>query len=79
MFESETKMRIVRESVKESHMMVRYAKKHRFSAESLSFQDPLEELTETLLTSQITTAASTFNIKKQVSNHFAPSQSKNQD
>ena len=51
MFESETKMRIVRESVKESHMMVRYAKKHRFSAESLSFQDPLEELTETLLTS----------------------------
>jgi hypothetical protein len=71
-YQSETKMKVVRESVKESHTVVRYAKKHRFSAESLSFQEPLEELTESLLTSQLTTAASTFNKQKQGSSHFAP-------
>jgi len=77
MFEQETKVRVVRESVKESHMMVRYAKKHRFSAKSLSFEEPLEELQETLLSTQMTTAASTFNVNKQASNQFTPTQSKN--
>jgi hypothetical protein len=62
-------------------LVVRYAKKHRFSAESLSYyeEEALQELTETLLTSQITTAASTFNKEKQVFSHFGVQQSKKGD